>query len=147
MTAPSATTVELLDIAAVPGYLAAHPELAGGVDPETAEVREVGDGNLNLVFIARDAAGASVVLKQSLPYVRTDRTWAVPQDRIFAEARGYEAASRTSPGATPEYFGLDPARRVIAIEDLSSWTVWRTALNEGRITAGAAADLGRYVAR
>jgi 5-methylthioribose kinase len=139
--------VELLDIAAVPRYLAEHPDLAGGVDAATAEVREVGDGNLNLVFIARDAAGASVVLKQSLPYVRTDRSWAVPQDRIFAEARGYEAAARTSPGATPEYFGLDAERRLIAIEDLSSWTVWRTALNEGRITPGAGADLGRYVAR
>ena len=88
-----------------------------------------------------------MVLKQSLPYVRTDHSWAVPQDRIFAEARGYEAAARTSPGATPRYFGLDADRRVIAIEDLSSWTVWRTALNEGRITPGAGADLGRYVAR
>jgi 5-methylthioribose kinase len=140
-------SVELLETATVPAYLAEHPELAGGVDPSTARVREVGDGNLNLVFIAEDAAGASVVLKQSLPYVRTDHSWAVPQDRIFSEARGYAAAARTSPGATPAYFGLDADRRLIAIEDLSSWTVWRTALNEGRITRGAGADLGRYVAR
>ena len=140
-------TVELLEPGTVPAYLAAHPELAGGVDPATAEVREVGDGNLNLVFIARDAAGASVVLKQSLPYVRTDHSWAVPQDRIFSEARGYAAAARTSPGATPAYFGLDADRRLIALEDLSAWTVWRNALNEGRITRGAGADLGRYVAR
>jgi 5-methylthioribose kinase len=139
--------VELLDTAAVPAYLAAHPALAGGVDPATAAVREVGDGNLNLVFIARDAAGASVVLKQSLPYVRSDHSWAVPQDRIFAEARGYAAAARTSPGATPHYFGVDPERRLIAIEDLSDWTVWRTALNDGRITRGAGADLGRYIAQ
>jgi 5-methylthioribose kinase len=140
-------TVELLEAATVPAYLAAHPELAGGVDPATAAVREVGDGNLNLVFIAADAAGASVVLKQSLPYVRTDHAWIVPQDRIFAEARGYESAARTSPGSTPRYFGLDADRRLIAIEDLSTWTVWRSALNEGRTTPGAGADLGRYVAR
>ncbi len=146
MTDRSAS-VELLEIDTVPAYLAAHPELAGGVDPATAEVREVGDGNLNLVFIARDAAGASVVLKQSLPYVRTDQSWAVPQERILAEARGYAAAARTSVGATPQYFGLDADRCLIAIEDLSAWTVWRTALNEGRITLGAGADLGRYVAR
>lgn len=140
-------SVELLEAATVPAYLAAHPELAGGVDPATAQVREVGDGNLNLVFIAADAAGASVVLKQSLPYVRTDHSWTVPQDRIFAEARGYEAAERTSPGSTPHFFGLDIDRRLIAIEDLSTWTVWRSALNEGRITPGAGADLGRYIAR
>ncbi|GAA2752622.1 S-methyl-5-thioribose kinase [Amnibacterium kyonggiense] len=140
-------TVELLTVDTVPAYLAAHPELAAGVDPGTAAVREVGDGNLNLVFIAEDAAGASVVLKQSLPYVRTDHSWAVPQDRIFAEARGYEDAARVAPGSTAGYHGLDPERRLIALEDLSSWTVWRTALNEGRVTPGAGGDLGRYVAR
>jgi 5-methylthioribose kinase len=140
-------TAELLDVDSVPAYLAAHPDLAGRVDPATARVREVGDGNLNLVFVAEDASGASVVLKQSLPWVRTDRSWAVPQDRILAEARGYAAAAATSPGSTPAYFGLDEERRLIAIEDLSSWTVWRTALNEGRVSPGAGADLGRYVAR
>ncbi|TJV40945.1 MAG: S-methyl-5-thioribose kinase, partial [Mesorhizobium sp.] len=40
-----------------------------GNDTSAWKVREVGDGNLNLVFIVEGAAGAAVV-KQALPYVR-----------------------------------------------------------------------------
>src|SRR4030081_1395196 len=38
-------------------------------DPADWEIREVGDGNLNLVFIVTSGA-TGVVVKQALPYVR-----------------------------------------------------------------------------
>lgn len=140
-------TAELLTIETVPGYLAGRPDLAGLIDPATATVREVGDGNLNLVFVVRDAQARSLVVKQALPYVRSDHSWAITEDRALSEARGYEAATRFAPGLTPRYHGLDAPRRLVVIEDLSAWTVWRTALDAGRISPGAGADLGRYVAR
>lgn len=141
-------TVQVLDVESVTGYLAERPELGELLDLETVTVREVGDGNLNLVFVVTDADGRGLVLKQSLPYVRmVGESWPLSQDRILAEARGYDAARRLSPDTVPAYHGLDEARRLIAIEDLSGWTVWRRALNEGRISAGTAAAVGRHVAR
>lgn len=132
----------------VAAYIASVPHLAALVDPATLEVREIGDGNLNLVFVCRDRSGHGVVLKQSLPYVRlVGESWPLSPLRIVAESRGYEAATKYAAGLVPEYFGLDPERHVIAMEDLSSWTVWRTALNEGRISPAAAEAMGRYVAR
>lgn len=41
---------------------------------------------------------------------------------------------------------FDHDRFIIALEDLSDHTVWRTALNEGQVHDGAAAAVGRYVA-
>ncbi|MDO7883646.1 S-methyl-5-thioribose kinase [Salinibacterium soli] len=141
-------TVPVLTVATVPEYIAARPHLAAQVDPSTLSVIEVGDGNLNLVFIARDASGRSITLKQSLPYVRlVGESWPLSQDRILAEGRGYDAAVAHSPDTIPAYFGLDVESRTIAMEDLSGWTVWRRALNEGRISPGAAAVIGRHVAR
>lgn len=141
-------SAQLLDIASVPAYIAGQPHLAALVDADSLTVVEVGDGNLNLVFIATDATGRSLVLKQSLPYVRmVGESWPLSQDRILAEARGYDAAVEFSPESVPAYHGLDEPRRVIAMEDLSGWTVWRRALNEGRISPRAAAAIGRYVAR
>lgn len=140
--------IPVLTVDTVPDYLDGRPDLAALLDVGTIAVREVGDGNLNLVFIVTDAAGHGLVLKQSLPYVRmVGESWPLSQDRILAEARGYDAASRLSPETIPAYHGLDEPRRVIAIEDLSSWTVWRRALNDGRISPGAAAVVGRHVAR
>lgn len=141
-------TAELLDVATVPAYLASRADLAGVIDPATAAVREVGDGNLNLVFVATDAAGRGLVVKQSLPYVRlVGESWPLSQDRVLAEARGYDAAVAHAPDLVPAYHGLDAERRLVVLEDLSGWTVWRTALNEGRTSPGAAAAVGRYVAR
>ena len=52
-------------------YLAGFEAVASilGGRPDQWRVSEVGDGNLNLVFIVKGPAGA-VVVKQALPYVR-----------------------------------------------------------------------------
>ena len=140
--------VPVLEVGTVPAYVASKPHLAALVDTNSLTVREVGDGNLNLVFIVTDAAGRSLTLKQSLPYVRlVGESWPLSQDRILAEARGFDAAVALSPESVPQYFGLDEPRRTIAMEDLSGWSVWRGSLNEGRISLGAAAVIGRHVAR
>lgn len=54
--------------------------ILGGA-PATWTVREVGDGNLNLVFIVKGAKGG-IVVKQALPYVRmVGESWPLPLDR------------------------------------------------------------------
>ena len=60
----------ILTEATVADYLRTQPELKVRVNPDTVIARELGDGNLNLVFICTDHTGASLALKQSLPYVR-----------------------------------------------------------------------------
>lgn len=140
--------VTTLTIETVPAYLASRTDLRDVIDAGTVTVREVGDGNLNLVFIATDAEGRGLVLKQSLPYVRmVGESWPLSQDRILAEARGYEVASRHAPRFAPRYHGLDEPNHLIVLEDLSGWRVWRRAANEGRVYPGAGRDLGEYVAR
>lgn len=47
-----------------------------------AQVREVGDGNINFVYITEGPAGG-LVLKQGLPYIRIARDWALTQVRTL----------------------------------------------------------------
>ncbi len=42
------------------------------------QVREVGDGNINYVYIVEGPSGA-VVVKQGLPYIRIAKDWALTQ--------------------------------------------------------------------
>ena len=60
-----------LDDRTLAGYLTRLGDVAVrlGGSPDEWLVREVGDGNLNLVFIV-DRAGGGVAVKQALPYVR-----------------------------------------------------------------------------
>ncbi|WP_022879481.1 S-methyl-5-thioribose kinase [Microbacterium sp. B19] len=135
-----------LTVDTVPAYLAARPHLSGPVDPASiVSVDEVGDGNLNLVFIVKDAAGNGVVVKQSLPHVRVDPSWPLTRERAAREAVVLGVHERIDPAHVPAFHGFDAENLALSIEDLSDHAVWRGELNAGRLHAYAAAQLGEYV--
>jgi 5-methylthioribose kinase len=132
----------------IAAYLASRSALAGRIDAANiASVREVGDGNLNLVFIVHDASGASLVLKQSLPHVRTDPSWPMTRERSAREATVLSWHVRADAQHVPAFYDFDAEHYVLAIENLSDHRVWRNELNEGRVHAYAADELGVYIAR
>ncbi len=138
---------EILTPETIPAYIDSVPNLAGIVDTSTLEVAEVGDGNLNLVFVCRDAAGNGICLKQSLPYLRVvGEAWPLTPERVIAEARGLAAAAASTPHLIPTYYGVDKDRHVLAMENLMGWEIWRGKLNDGFIHRGVASLLGEYVA-
>jgi 5-methylthioribose kinase len=142
MTLPT----DQLTVESVPAYLVARPHLAGPVDPASiVSVVEVGDGNLNLVFIVKDAAGHGVVVKQSLPHVRVDPSWPLTRERAAREAVVLGSHERIDPAHVPAFYGFDVEALALSIEDLSDHAVWRGELIAGRVHPYAAAELGRYV--
>jgi 5-methylthioribose kinase len=139
---------EILDESTVARYIRGRADLASRIDADTVEAHEVGDGNLNLVFVCRDAEGRSLALKQSLPYVRVaGPSWPLTADRSIAESIGLAEAARASPETAPEYYGYDEDSHVVAMEDLSDLVVWRSDLDQGHTTNGAGAKCGRHLAR
>ena len=142
-----ASEYEILTPETVPAYIDSNPRLAGIVDTSTLEVAEVGDGNLNLVFVCRDADGNGICLKQSLPYVRlVGEGWPLTPERVIAEARGFAAAAAATPHLIPAYYGVDAERHVLAMENLMGWEIWRGKLNDGFFHRGVGAMMGEYVA-
>jgi 5-methylthioribose kinase len=132
----------------VAAYLAGRPALSAIVDPaRITTVREVGDGNLNLVFVVDDASGASLVLKQSLPHVRTDPSWPMTRERSAREATVLGEHVRADPAHVPALYDFDHEHFVLAIENLDDHRVWRNELNAGRVHEYAADAIGEYVAR
>ena len=78
---------EPLTIQSLPQRLKTIPELTAlvGTDTNSWKVEEVGDGNLNLVFIVKSLAGSAIV-KQALPYVRlVGDSWPLPLYRAYFE--------------------------------------------------------------
>lgn len=128
-------------------YIRSVPELAEKIDADDiVSVEEVGDGNLNLVFIIKDGAGRGVVLKQALPYVRlVGPDWPMTPDRARHEAEALRAHADLVPDLVVDLYSYDPSRYLMAMADLSDHEVWRGALNEGKRHDGAAAAMGRYV--
>ncbi|HVI36103.1 MAG TPA: hypothetical protein VM684_07730, partial [Gaiellales bacterium] len=105
--------------AEVAGYVADRPELRELIDPATLTVSEVGDGNLNQVFVCADAAGRRLVLKQALPYVRlVGPSWPMTEQRAAREAAALRVHSALS-DAVCRLLAFDAPRFVLALEDLS----------------------------
>ena len=140
-------TSKTLDPAAVPAYIATRPALRDLVDTDSLQVEEVGDGNLNQVFICTDSEGRRVVVKQALPYVRlVGPDWPMTEDRAAREANALTVHLGLSPEYTCRLLDYDPELHTLALEDLSDHEVLRTRLNNGGPHAGIAEAMGRYVA-
>lgn len=108
-------------------------------------VEEIGDGNLNQVFRVQCESG-SMIVKQSMAFVRIDPSWPLAPERIEHEALSYEQWNRLMPGAGPRLLSFDAANHALAVEDLRRHRVWRGELQNGEVQTGAAASLGRHVA-
>lgn len=131
------------------------PRLAGlapvaaqvGADPDGWTVREVGDGNLNLVFIVEGPRGA-VVVKQALPYVRlVGDSWPLPLYRAFFEYHALTRQADRDPGSVPRVLHFDEAQALIVMEYLSPHLILRRKLINGERVEGLGAFLGQFCAR
>lgn len=108
---------------------AVRERLGGG--PGDWRIREVGDGNLNLVFIV-EGPGAGVVVKQALPYVRlVGESWPLPLERSWFEYSALIEEARCAPGLTPEVYHFDRAQAMIVMELLSPHIIMRKGLIRG----------------
>ncbi len=118
-----------------------------GENASAWKVREVGDGNLNLVFIVEGDKGAAVV-KQALPYVRlVGESWPLPLKRSFFEYHALTRQQARAPGSVPEIYHFDESQALIVMEYLSPHIILRKALIEGRMPPRIARDLGLFMAR
>ena len=128
------------------GTLSVLKELIGA-DISLWAVHEVGDGNLNLVFVVQGVSGSAVV-KQALPYVRlVGESWPLPLKRSFFEYHALSRHALRNPGSVPRIFHFDRDQAIIVMEFLSPHIILRRALIEGQRLPRIAKDLGLFMAR
>ena len=129
-------------LAGLPGI----PARLGG-EPSAWEVHEVGDGNLNLVFLVNGPSGA-VCVKQSLPYVRAaGESWPMPLERTWFENAYYERVGAHVEGLAPAVHHYDPVMFAMVMELLSPHIIMRRGLIAGKRYPDAARHVGDYIAR
>jgi 5-methylthioribose kinase len=111
------------------------------------QVREVGDGNLNLVFIVTGALG-SVIVKQALPYVRlVGESWPLPLKRSFFEFHALKRHALRDPGRVPEIFHFDETQALIVMRFLAPHVIFRKSVVAGVQHPNIARHMGLFLAR
>jgi len=119
----------MLDDTTVVDYILQLPSLRNifkGADSLTA--REVGDGNLNLVFILGDS-NKGVVVKQAVPYLRiAGESWPLTRDRMRLESQALALHNRLVPGLVPYLHHTDLDMSLVVMEYLSHHVIMRKEL-------------------
>lgn len=116
----------------------------------SVEVKEVGDGNLNFVYIVTGRNNAQFVLKQALPYVRCiGEAWPMTLERASFEHQALLKQYQLTNGAhVPEVFHFDFAKAIIAMEFIEQpHLILRKALTEKQRFSTVAHDLGVFAAK
>jgi len=113
-------------------YIQSRPALAGifpvGTD---LSAREVGDGNLNLVFFVtpKSGDGQGIVIKQAVPYLRVaGESWPLTLERMRFETQALLLYNRIVPGLVPIVYDHDPEMSLVGMEYLSRHEIMRKPL-------------------
>ncbi|KAJ3678422.1 hypothetical protein LUZ60_002225 [Juncus effusus] len=92
--------------------------LGGEEDLDSLSIKEVGDGNLNFVYIVTSRSG-SFVIKQALPYVRcVGDSWPMTRERAYFEALTLTQHGSLCPNHVPQVYHFDRSMSLIAMRYL-----------------------------
>ncbi|MFF2091963.1 S-methyl-5-thioribose kinase [Paenibacillus sp. NPDC058174] len=122
-----------------------------GIFPEGAELqsREIGDGNLNLVFHITDpASGKSLIMKQAVPYAKVvGESWPLTLDRARIESEALILQNGLAPGLVPTVYKYDADLALTIMEDLSDHIIMRHGLIKGESYPQFAEDITTFMAQ
>lgn len=109
-------------------------------------VQEVGDGNLNLVFIVKGPAGG-VAVKQALPYVRlVGESWPLPLSRAHYEHMALKEQARLAGRLVPEVLHYDGTLALIVMELLQPHMIMRRGMIAATVYPKFAGDISTFMA-
>ena len=141
--------IEILREADLRDYLAGCPAVAArlGGAPAAWSISEIGDGNLNLVFIVKGTKGG-VAAKQALPYVRlVGESWPLPLSRSHYEYLALTHQARLAPGLVPAVLHHDETLALVAMELLEPHIIMRKGLIAGTTYPRFVDDITTFMAQ
>ncbi len=140
-----------LNQASVIDYLRGLESLEGVLSVDGAlTAQEVGDGNLNLVFIIEneDNPDETVILKQALPYLRVaGDSWPLTRERMRFETQALLKHGELAPGLVPEIYHTDSEMSLVIMENLRELEVMRKPLVERNHFPEFADHISTFMAR
>ncbi|XP_039131640.1 methylthioribose kinase 1-like [Dioscorea cayenensis subsp. rotundata] len=120
MAAPAPEGFRPLDEKSLVEYMKATPALSARLrnQLDSLSIKEVGDGNLNFVYIVI-GPGGSLVIKQALPYVRcVGDSWPLTKERAYFEALALKDHGRLCPNHVPEVYHFDRSMSLIGMRHI-----------------------------
>ncbi|WP_027408385.1 S-methyl-5-thioribose kinase [Anoxybacteroides tepidamans] len=122
-----------------------------GLFPEGTPLacREIGDGNLNLVFhVVDQQTRKGVIIKQALPYAKVvGESWPLTLKRAVIESNALRTFASYVPQYVPKVYYSDESLAITVMEDLSRLQIVRKGLIEGKVYPLLSEHIGEFIAK
>jgi len=123
----------ILDASNLEAYLFSLPKIKAFFDTDSLIIDEIGDGNLNFVFLVTSSSDTSkqLIIKQAVPYLRcVGESYPLSKERMTYEIRSLKRFAKLS-RHIPKIYHSDEEMSVLIMEYLSSHIIMRKGMIEG----------------
>ena len=139
---------KILDINNIQEYLFSLAEIKSYFNCDKLEIKEIGDGNLNFVFLATSTADntKSLIVKQAVPYLRcVGESYPLSRERMTYEIRSLETFANLSEHI-PKIYHSDEEMSVIVMEYLGEHIIMRKGIIDSVIYPNFSNHISSYLA-
>lgn len=122
---------KVLTIQDIVSYILTIDSLKTFFESEELSVDEIGDGNLNYVYIVKSKKNESkaLIVKQAVPYLRcVGETFPLSRERMNYEIRALNIFFKRSPEHIPKIYYADEAMSLVAMQFLDKHIILRFGL-------------------
>ncbi len=139
----------ILDQNSVVDYINRVTDLRTFFCDDAIEASEIGDGNLNHVWILRGQnSGKSLVLKQALPYLRcVGEEYPLSRDRMKFEIRSLLEYEKLAPAYIPKIYHSNEDMSLVVMQNLDNHVIMRKGVLESVRYPKFAEQISDFLAR
>lgn len=136
-----------LEVSTIKNFIESNDKIKNIIgDTEEIEIKEVGDGNLNLVFFVESKKN-SICIKQPLPYLRVLKDWPLTLKRSYYEFEYMSIHSNHVSDLMPKIYDFDPELCTITMEKLSPHIIMRHGLINATKYEKFAEDISTFMSK
>lgn len=139
---------KILNVHNIQEYLFTLDKIKKNFNCEKLDVKEIGDGNLNFVFLVNSLndSSKSLIVKQAVPYLRcVGESYPLSKDRMIYEIRSLKIFANLNTHI-PKIYHSDEEMSVIVMEYLSKHIIMRKGMIESVIYPNFASHISSYLA-
>ncbi len=139
---------KILDASNLEAYLFSLPKIKAFFNAESLKIDEIGDGNLNFVFLVTSSSDASkqLIIKQAVPYLRcVGESYPLSKERMTYEIRSLEHFATLSKHI-PKIYYSDETMSVIIMEFLDKHIIMRKGMIDGIVYPSFTEHISSFLA-
>lgn len=139
----------ILDASNLEAYLFSLPKIKAFFDTDSLLIDEIGDGNLNFVFLVTSGSDSSkqLIVKQAVPYLRcVGESYPLSRERMTYEIRSLKQFAKLS-SHIPKIYHSDEEMSLLVMEYLGDHIIMRKGMIEGVIYPKFAEHISSFLAQ